>query len=87
MVKFTIEEIREIMDRQDNIRNMSVIGKQSFSYPSDPLHRRFPLKNILIFILLNSSRRSRKIHLNRFLNRQSRYYRLQSRRRSQIYRY
>lgn len=26
MVKFTIEEIREIMDRQDNIRNMSVIA-------------------------------------------------------------
>jgi elongation factor 2 len=26
MVNFTIEQIREIMDKQDNIRNMSVIA-------------------------------------------------------------
>ena len=26
MVKFTVEQVREIMDHQDNIRNMSVIA-------------------------------------------------------------
>jgi elongation factor 2 len=64
MVNFTIEEIRAIMDKQDNIRNMSVIahvdhGKSTLS---DALVCKAGIIAEKVQFLYNLERRQGKIH-------------------------
>lgn len=64
MVNFTIEEIRAIMDKQDNIRNMSVIahvdhGKSTLS---DALVCKAGIIAEKVTSSSNLERRKRKIH-------------------------
>lgn len=64
MVNFTIEEIRAIMDNQENIRNMSVIahvdhGKSTLS---DALVCKAGIIAEKVTYPLNPERRKRKIH-------------------------
>lgn len=64
MVNFTIEEIRNIMDNQDNIRNMSVIahvdhGKSTLS---DALVCKAGIIAEKVRFTSNLERRQREIH-------------------------
>ena len=79
MVNFTVEQLREMMDKKDNIRNMSVIAHVD--------HVRFFFNNIMSQSCLKQSLTTHvttgKIHPYRFACAKSWYY-LQEERRKRV---